>query len=98
MINRIHNIDKDILKKWLQIAKKNKNVVALYKVDNALKNTRELAGAYDTDGLLEFIRHAGIDNNKRIEESFKVFRDRFRHQSLRRTLYIDYWGTTVKRK
>lgn len=85
MINRDKSVSKKELKKWFQTAKRRKDVCALYKIDNVLKNT----WGYENQGLTRYIDIVKRDESL-IEVQLKNFVKRFKLSSLKETLSIDY--------
>jgi len=85
MINRDKSVSKEELKKWFQVAKRRKDVCALYKLDNVLKNT----WGYENQGLTRYIDICKR-NETLIELQLMNFVKRFKHSSLKETLSIDY--------
>ena len=102
MINRNSNVDRNVLKIWFQIAKKNNSIVALYKADNTLKNIN----TYQEGGLLDIMTYifnyerfsSQKEYEERVTQQIKAFRDRFNNISLKNTLAMDYWGNRIKKK
>ena len=95
MINRKHNCPEDVMKLWLQTAKKNKCVHVLYKTDNALKNTP----GYEQGGLIKLMEQwnrNGQGTKDKMPYQIDFLKTRFKKISLRRTEIINYWYETVK--
>ena len=96
MINRIDpknpRVSREVLNRWVQVAKQKKALTVLYKMDNVLKNT----GGFK-EGLIDFIAgyHLGWNATK-ISRNIDTWKERFVNKSLKETIVTDYWG--YKRK